>query len=55
MAFRYNNVNINNYANRNNHQRYYLPKVDIKDYNAIIDGRYFMIIILIHILKNIQN
>ena len=41
MAFRYDNVNINNYANRNNYQRYYLPKVDIKDYNAIIDGRNF--------------
>ena len=34
MAFRYDNANINNYANRNNHQRYYLPKVHIKDYNA---------------------
>ena len=41
MAFRYDNANINNYASRNNHQRYYLPRVDIKDYNAIIDGRYF--------------
>ena len=41
MAFRYDNANINNYANRNNHQRYYLPRVDIKDYNAIIDGRNF--------------
>ena len=55
MAFRYDNANINNYANRNNHQRYYLPRVDIKDYNAIIDGRNFMITILIQMLKNIQN
>ena len=39
MAFRYDNANINNYANGNNHQRYYLPRVDTKDYNAIIDGR----------------
>ena len=39
MAFRYDN--INNYANRNNHQRYYLPRVDINDYNAIIVGRNF--------------
>ena len=41
MAFRYDNANIDNYANRNDHQRYCLPKVDIKDYNAIIDGRNF--------------
>ena len=41
MAFRYDNANMNNYTNRNNHQRYYLPRVDIKDYNAIIDGRNF--------------
>ena len=41
MPFRYDNANINNYANRSNHQRYYLPRVDIKDYNAIIDGRNF--------------
>ena len=41
IAFRYDNTYINNYANRNNHKRYYLPRVDIKDYNAIIDGRNF--------------
>ena len=41
MAFRYNNANVNDYANRDNHQRYYLSRVDIKDYNAIIDGRNF--------------
>ena len=28
-------------ATRDNHQRYYLPRIDIKDYNAIIDGRNF--------------
>ena len=39
MGFRYDN--INNYANRNNHQRYYLPRLDINDYNAIIVGRNF--------------
>ena len=31
----------NNRATRNNHQRYYLPKIDISDYNAVIDGRNF--------------
>ena len=41
MAFRCDNANINNYANRNNHQRYYLPQVDIKVYNTFIDGRNF--------------
>ena len=41
MAFRYDNANRNNYVNRDNHQRYYLPRVDIKDYNTIIDGRNF--------------
>ena len=41
MAFRYDNANVNDYANRDNHQRYYLLRVDIKDYNAIIDGRNF--------------
>ena len=28
-----------NRATRNTHQRYYLPKIDIWDYNAIIDGQ----------------
>ena len=32
---------LDNNATRNNHQRYYLPKIDISDYNAIIDGRNF--------------
>ena len=41
MAFRYDNANRDNYGNRDNHQRYYLPRVDIKDCNAIIDGRNF--------------
>ena len=26
---------------RNNHRKYFLPKVDIKDYNVLIDGRNF--------------
>ena len=30
-----------NRATRNDHQRYYLPKIDISDYNAITDGRNF--------------
>ena len=32
---------VANNATRDGHQRYYLPRVDIKDYNAIIDGRNF--------------
>ena len=32
---------VANNATRDRHQRYYLPRVDIKDYNAIIDGRNF--------------
>ena len=30
-----------NRATRNGHQKYYLPRIDIKDYNVIIDGRNF--------------
>ena len=32
---------LDNNATRNNLQRYYLPKIGISDYNAIIDGRNF--------------
>ena len=38
MAF--NSDNRNN-ADGNSYERYYLPRLDIKDYNAIIDGRNF--------------
>ena len=30
-----------NRAERNNHRKYLLPRVDIKDYNVLIDGRNF--------------
>ena len=52
MGFNDNNVGnpagdppvINNNANRvkrNSHRKYFLPRVDIKDYNGLIDGRNF--------------
>ena len=28
-------------AQRTRNKRYYLPKVEIKDYNVMIDGKYF--------------
>ena len=31
----------NNQANRNGQQKYYLPRIDLKKYNVIIDGRNF--------------
>ena len=37
MAF----ITASNNATRDDHKRYYLPRVDITDYNAIIDGRNF--------------
>ena len=33
--------NNNDRVTRNGHQKYFLPRVDIKDYNVIIDGRNF--------------
>ena len=30
-----------NQVQRNNHRKYFLPRVDIKDYNVLIDGRNF--------------
>ena len=44
-----------NNATRNNHQRYYLPKIDISDYNAIIDDEIFMIMTLVQTLESIQS
>ena len=29
----------NNDIQRNSHRKYFLPRVDIKDYNVLIDGR----------------
>ena len=31
----------NNQATRNGQQKYYLPRIDLKKYNVIIDGRNF--------------
>ena len=31
----------NNQATRNSQQKYYLPRIDLKKYNVIIDGRNF--------------
>ena len=36
-------------------RKYYLPRIDLKKYNVIIDGRNFMIIQSKVILKNIEN
>ena len=30
-----------NQPTRNGHQKYYLPRIDLKKYNLIIDGRNF--------------
>ena len=39
MAF--DNTNEPNRVERNNQRRYFLPRIDIKKYNALIDGRDF--------------
>ena len=31
----------NNQATRNGQRKYYLPKIDLNNYNVIIDGRNF--------------
>ena len=31
----------NNQATRNGQEKYYLPRIDLKKYNVIIDGRNF--------------
>ena len=35
----YNNTKNNNQPTRNDQQKYYLPRIDFKKYNVIIDGR----------------
>ena len=45
----------NDQPTRNGQQKYYLPRIDLKKYNVIIDGRNFMIIQSKVILKNIEN
>ena len=37
----YNNTENANQPTRNGHQKYYLPRIDLKKYNIIIDGRNF--------------
>ena len=37
----FNNNAGNNQVLRNGHRKYFLPKVDIRDYNVLIDGRNF--------------
>ena len=37
----YNNTENDNQATRNDQQKYYLPRIDLKKYNVIIDGRNF--------------
>ena len=34
-------IGFANDLQRNSHQRYFLPRIDIKDYNVLIDGRNF--------------
>ena len=53
FAMAYNSEN--GQPTRNGQQKCYLPRIDLKEYNFIIDGRNFMIIQLKIILKNIEN
>ena len=45
MGFNYNdpvgNAPDPNRVERNSHRKYYLPRIDIKAYNILIDGRNF--------------
>ena len=34
----FNNINGDNKAERNSHKKYFLPRVDITNYNVLIDG-----------------
>ena len=36
-----NNAGDNNRVLINSHRKYFLPRVDVKDYNVLIDGRNF--------------
>ena len=40
---------------RDGHKKYFPPRVDIKDYNVLIDRETFMIRIFVMILKSIKN
>ena len=37
----FDNTNNDNKVERNSHRKYFLPKVDITNYNVLIDGRSF--------------
>ena len=45
----------NNQATKNGQKKYYLPRIDLKKYNVIMDGRNFYDIQSKAILKNIEN
>ena len=45
----------NNQRTRNGQRKYYLPSIDLKEYNVIIDGRNFYDNPIKVILKNIEN
>ena len=36
-------LSFENENDRTSHSTYYLPKVEIKDYNILIDGKFFLI------------
>ena len=44
-----------NPVERDSHRKYFLPRVDIKDYNVLIDGRNFYDQKFLMILKNMKN
>ena len=44
-----------NQPTRNGHQKYYLPRINLKKYNVIIDGRNFYGNPIESILKNTEN
>ena len=48
------NANAGN-TQRNSHQRYFLPRKEIKGYNFLIDGRYFHDQNVYDQIKNIKN
>ena len=41
LAFNNNNNNGNNKVERDSHRKYFLPRVNITNYNTLIDGRNF--------------
>ena len=47
--------NHNNKLERDSHQKYFLPRVNVTDYNVIIDGRKFMINLLVIKTKHMMR